>query len=230
MAVIKGEKQKAWDILFPEAKAGNVVAMYHLGTLMLHSPEYPDNLVRAGKFFKAAADRGHKGSAAMLAQVRNMQSLKGTVPTIAGRSGLPVSSDLERAKQALADMQASIGRYVQPPPSTTPSATVRMFISENSAAVSDLVDVETQAKARFGDKVDFQYFVVIDPSNWDPRRVFTPPKNPEIRGFHPDLNGEEARKYGVTTTPAIVMTGPNGQRKFLASSQTVISELSAALR
>lgn len=231
MAILKGEKQKAWDILFPEAKAGNVIAMYHLGDLMLRSPEYPDNLSRAAKFFKAAADRGHKGSAAMLAQVEGMLARQGSAPSIAGTSGLPVPKDIEGAKQAFARMQSQVGRFVGQPQSVAPLATIKMFITDNASAAADLVEIGKQAKARFGDKVDFQYYVLIDQAHWDPRKVFTPAAGSlPLTGFRPDMNGDEARKYGVRSTPAIVMVPQQGQPKILSSAQVVISELSAVLR
>lgn len=231
MAILKGEKQKAWDILFPEAKAGNVIAMYHLGDLMLRSPEYPDNLSRAAKFFKAAAERGHKGSAAMLAQVEGMIAKQGATPTIAGTSGLPVPKDIEGAKQAYARMQAQVGRFVGQPDSVAPLATIKMFITDNASAASDLVEIGKQAKARFGEKVEFQYYVLIDQGNWDPRKVFTPAASSlPLTGFRPDMNGDEARKYGVRSTPAIVLVPQDGQPKILSNAQAVISELSAVIR
>lgn len=231
MLMLKGEKQKAWDILLPEAKAGNVIAMYHLGGLMLKSPEYPDNLNRAARFFKAAADRGHKGSAAMLAQVQGMIDRQGGVPSIAGTTGLPIPKDVEGAKQAYARMQAQVGRFVGQQQTTTPLATIKMFITENANTAADLVEIADQAKARFGDKVAFEYFVLIDQATWDPRRVFTPAiSSLPLTGFQPDLNGEEARKYGVHSTPAIVMVPQQGRPKILSSAQSIITELSAVLR
>lgn len=231
MAVLKGEKQKAWDILFPEAKKGNIIAMYHLGDLMLKSPEYPNNLERAAKFFKAAADRGHKGSAAMLSQVQGMLGQRGQTPTIAGTSGVPVPTDIEGAKQAYARMQSQIGRFVGEQRSVEPVATIKMFITDNAGTAAELVQIANDAKARFGDKVDFQYYVLIDQANWNPRRVFTSAAgNLPLTGFRPDMNGSEARKYGVRSTPAIVLVPQKGQPKILSNAQSVITELSAVLR
>lgn len=231
MAMLKGEKQKAWDLLFPEAKTGNVVAMYHLGTLMLRSPEYPDNLRRAERFFKAASERGHKGSEAMLAQVKKMQSLQGATPTIAGTSGLPVPKDLEAAKKAYTDMQERIGRFVEQPRAIPAIASVKIFVTENSGTLAEISQIAKQAKARFGEKVDFEYYVSIDPATWDPRRlVSSNPSDAGLTGFRPDLNGQEARKYGVRTMPAIVLVQPKSPPKLLTNPQTVISELAAAIR
>lgn len=231
MAALKGEKQKAWDILFPEAKSGNIIAMFHLGNLMLRSPEYPDNLARAAKFFKAAADRGHKGSAAMLAQVEGMIARKNGTPTIAGTSGVPLPKDIEGAKQAYARMQANVGRFVGELETVAPIATVKMFIADNASNAGDLVEISKDAKARFGDKVAFEYFVLIDQANWDPRRVFTPASaGVPLTGFRPDMNGVEARKYGVRSTPAIVLVPQQGKPKLISSAQSVITELSAVLR
>ncbi len=83
--MLKGENQKAWDLLFPEAKAGNVTAMYHLGMMMMRATNTPDHLQRAKTFFEAAAKRGHKGSEAMLLQVQKSlaAATPGTLPSIA---------------------------------------------------------------------------------------------------------------------------------------------------
>jgi len=64
--MLKGENQKAWDLLFPEAKAGNVTAMYHLGMMMMRATNTPDHLQRAKTFFEAAAKRGHASRFATL--------------------------------------------------------------------------------------------------------------------------------------------------------------------
>jgi hypothetical protein len=51
-----------------------------------------------------------------------------------------------------------------------------------------------------------------------------------VVGFRPDLNGDEARKYGIRSTPAIVMVPEKGQPRFISNPQSVISELSSVLR
>ncbi|MDF9778817.1 sel1 repeat family protein [Pseudomonas baetica] len=231
MLSLKGDKEKAWKILFPEAKAGNVIAMYHLGVLMLRSTEYPDHLDRAKKFFSAAADRGHKGSAAMLKQVEALMATDGAPPSIGGTSGVPLPKDIDSAKAAYARVQAQIAKYQGQQPTVPPQATVKAFISDSAASVKDLIEISEQTKIRFGDKVDFQFFVLIDPETWDPKRVFTPASGSmPMVGFRPDLNGDEARKYGVRTTPAIVLVPENGKPKFINNAQSVVSELSTILR
>lgn len=231
MLMLKGEKQRAWEILFPEAKAGNVIAMYHLGVMMTRSPEYADHLQRARKFFSAAAERGHKGSAAMLDQVNGLLARAGEIPGIAGSSGVPLPSDLAAAKEAYAKAQNQVGRFVGALPSSLPQVTVKAFVTENAASMQNLIVAAQEAKARFGDKVSFQFYVVIDQRQWNPRTVFTASTGSmPITGFRPDLNGEEAAKYGVRTMPAIVFIPERGQPRILASVKDVISEVSSVLR
>lgn len=231
MLSLKGEKQKAWDLLFPEAKAGNVIAMYHLGTMMLRSTEYPDHLERAKKFFSAAAARGHKGSAAMLKQIESLTADASGTQTIAGASGVPLPKDIEGAKAAYQRVQAQIAKFQGPQSTVVPQATIKAFISDNVSSVKDLVEISEQAKARFGEKVDFQFYVLIDPATWDPKKVFTQAaESMPIVGFRPDMNGAEARKYGVRSTPSIVLVPEKGQPKILNNPQNVISELSSVLR
>jgi hypothetical protein len=221
MLSLKGEKQKAWDILFPEAKAGNVIAMYHLGTMMMRSTEYPDHLDRAKKFFSAAAARGHTGSAAMLKQIESLTPNTNGPPTIGGASGVPLPKDIE----------GQIAKFQGPQSTVVPQATIKTFIADNVSSVKELVEISEQAKARFGDKVDFQFYVLIDPETWDPKNVFTQSSGSmPIVGFRPDMNGEEARKYGVRSTPSIVLIPEKGQHRILNNPQNVISELSSVLR
>lgn len=231
MLMLKGEKTSAWKVLFPEAKAGNVIAMYHLGMMMTKSPEYPDHLERAKKFFAAASERGHRGSQAMLAQVEKMLDQAGKPPSIAGSSGTPLPQELAAAKQAYAEAKAKIGRFVGDLPTATPQVTIKAFINENAPSMKSVVAAAQQVQARFGDRVDFQFFVVIDQSGWDPRKVFTPELGSmPITGFRPDMNGQEAAKYGVRNMPAIVFIPENGRPKLLASAQDVISQISSVLR
>lgn len=231
MLSLKGEKQKAWDLLFPEAKAGNVIAMYHLGTMMLQSTEYPDHLERAKKFFSAAAERGHKGSAAMLKQIQALTEGMNSPRSIGGTSGVPLPKDIDAAKAAYKKVQAQIAKYQGPQPTVVPQVTIKSFITDNASSVKDLVDLSEQAKSRYGDKIDFQFYVLIDPSNWNPKAVFTQAfESMPVVGFRPDLNGDEARKYGVRSTPAIVMVPENGPPRILSNPQSVISELSTVIR
>ena len=231
MLVLKGEKEKAWNLLFPEAKAGNVIAMFQLGMLMVRSPEYDGNLEKARKFFSAAAERGHKGSAAMLAQVDGLISKQGATPQIAGASGVPVPKDIESAKLAFTKAQERVGRFVGDLQTTTPKATVKAFITDDASSLKDLIDIASKVQATFGDKVEFQYYVLISQAGWNPRKVFTSAsKSLPVTGFRPDLNGAEAAKYGVRTTPAIVLVPEKGQPKILSGVQSVISELSSVIR
>ena len=231
MLMLKGEKTNAWKVLFPEAKAGNVIAMYHLGMMMAKSPEYPDHLERSKRFFAAAAERGHKGSEAMLAQVNRMLSQAGQPPSIAGTSGTPLPEELKAAKQAYATAKAKIGRFVGELPTAPPQVTIKAFITENAPSMKSLIATAQQAQATFGDKVDFQFFVVIDQAGWDPSTVFTPGMGSmPMTGFRPDLNGQEASRYGVRSMPAIVFIPENGKPRILASAQEVITQISSVLR
>ena len=231
MLMLKGDKPNAWKVLFPEAKAGNVIAMYHLGMMMAKSPEYPDHLERSKQFFSEAARRGHRGSEAMLAQVERMLSQAGKPPSIAGSSGTPLPQELEAAKQAYAEAKAKIGRFVGDLPTSPPQVTIKAFITENAPSMKSLIAAAQQVQARFGDKVDFQFYVVIDQSSWDPRKVFTPElSSMPITGFRPDMNGQEASRYGVRNMPAIVFIPENGNPRILASAQDVITQISSVLR
>lgn len=229
--LLQGERQEAWNILLPEANTGNVIAMYHLGVLMMKSPDVEDHLQKAGRFFSAAAERGHKGSAAMLEQVKGMLSRAGGLQGIAATSGVPLPKDLEAAKRAYAQAQARLGRFVGELPSLPPQVTIKAFISENGPVIESLVTTAEQARTTFGEKVEFQFYVVIDQGKWEPRRLFDQQFGSlPLTGFRPDLNGMEAAKYGVQRTPAIVFVPDEGPPRVIENANAVISEISSVLR
>lgn len=232
MLMLKGEKQRAWEVLFPEAKAGNVVAMFHLGTMMLKSPEYPDNLERAEKFFSAAAARGHEGSKALLAQVRQSLEAKkqGLPPGIAGASLLPTKEELAEAAARAEKYKQEVIRFTGLSPQIAPKVEVKAFLSDSSAAIEEMYEIAQGVKNKFGDSIKIEFIVVIDPGTWSPDKSQAPSisKVPPV-GFQPDFGGRMAAQYGVRQTPALVVTPANGRPKVISNPQSLLSEISALL-
>lgn len=230
--MLKGENQKAWDLLFPEAKAGNVTAMYHLGMMMMRSTETADHLQRAKTFFDAAAKRGHKGSQAMLIQVEKSLAAAspGSIPTILGMSGLPSPTDIEGAKRQAERLKQEVGRFIEPIRSTAADVTIKAFVADNSQAVENIRAAAELVRARFGERVDTQFFVVIDQATWDPKRVFNQQSSqlPTL-GFQPDMGGRIANQYGVRSTPALVLIPKNGRPKVVNSPTSLITDLTSLL-
>lgn len=227
----KGEKKQAWDILFPEAKAGNVNALVHLGQLMVKSPEFPDHLERAEKYFSIAADRGHKGAAAMLQQVRKQMELKGAAPTrtIAGRSALPTPANVEEARAFRAEYQRSTGRYIAASPSN-PDATVHVFVTDQIGFADSIADQESSLTGRYGSRLRFKYYVVLDRKTWRPGNSFKGQSDPRnMIGFEPDMDGQIARSFGLRQIPSIVLELANGTKKQI-SAQNLNSELAGVIR
>ncbi|AVK09543.1 MULTISPECIES: sel1 repeat family protein [Pseudomonas aeruginosa group] len=230
--MLKGENQKAWDLLFPEAKAGNVTAMYHLGMMMMRATNTPDHLQRAKTFFEAAAKRGHKGSEAMLLQVQKSlaAATPGTLPSIAGKSGLPVPADLEGAKRQAERMRQQVGRFIDPLREAAAEVTIMSFVSDNSDAVEKIRSAIDEVRARFGDRVDAQFFVLIDQATWDPKRVFNQQSGQlPMLGFTPDMGGRIASQYGVRSTPALVLIPKNGQPRVVNNPASLVADLTSFL-
>ncbi len=232
MLILKGEKQKAWDVLFPEAKAGNVVAMFHLGTMMLKSPEYPDNLERAQKFFSAAAERGHEGSKALLAQVQQSLDAKkqGLPPGIAGTSMLPTKEELAQAAARAEKYKQEVIRFTGLTPQLPPKVEVKAFLSDSGAVIEEMYEIAQGVKNKFGDSIKIEFIVVIDPATWTPEKAKVPgvSKVPPV-GFKPDFGGRLAIQYGIRQTPAIVLTPANGKPIVLSNPKNLMSEISALL-
>ncbi|MCT7340109.1 hypothetical protein N5K55_03465 (plasmid) [Pseudomonas aeruginosa] len=60
------------------------------------------------------------------------------------------------------------------------------FVSDNSDAVEKIRSAIDEVRARFGDRVDAQFYVVIDQATWDPKRVFQSAIRPTSNvGVHP---------------------------------------------
>jgi TPR repeat protein len=230
MHSMKDEKQQAWDILFPEAKAGNTDAMFHLGSLMARSPEYKDHMARAKTFFQAAAKKGHKGALAMLLNVeKQIELTTNGSPSIAGRSAKPTPKDLEQARRAKANYEQMTGRFVTTA-SITPVATVNVFITDETVYADSVADVAVKAKGRYGDRVAFRYFVVIDQKKWTPSETFkahAAPRN--LIGFEPDMNGQMARGLGVRRTPSIAIQTEAG-RTLITSPAEINRELAGIMQ
>lgn len=227
----KGEKKAAWDMLYPEAKAGNINALVHLGQLMVKSPEFPDHLERAEKYFSIAAERGHKGAAAMLAQVRRQLQLKGDTPsrTIAGRSALPTPENVEEARAFRAEYQRNTGRFIGPS-SARPEATVHVFVTEQIAFADSIADQESRLTGRYGQRLKFKYYVVLDRKTWRPGNSFKAQSDQRnMIGFEPDIDGQIARSFGLRQMPSIVLELANGTKKQI-SAQALNSELAGSLR
>lgn len=227
----KGEKKQAWDILFPEAKAGNVNALVHLGQLMVRSPEFPDHLERAEKYFSIAANRGHKGAAAMLEKVRQQLQLKDSAPTrtIGGRSALPTPADVEQARAFRAEYQRSTGRYINQP-SSEPSVTVHVFVTNQIEFADSIADQESNLTGRYGNRLKFRYYVVVDRRTWRPGNSFKDASAPRnMIGFEPDMDGQAARAFGLRQMPSIVLELANGSKKQI-SAQDLNSELAGSIR
>jgi hypothetical protein len=226
----KGEKKQAWEILFPEAKAGNVNALVHLGQLMVRSPEFPDYLERAEKYFSIAANRGHKGAAAMLEKVRQQLQLKDSAPTrtIGGRSALPTPADIEKARAFRAEYQRSTGRYINQPPSE-PGATVHVFVTNQIEFADSIADQESSLTGRYGNRLKFRYYVVVDRRTWRPGDSFKEAAPRNMIGFEPDMDGQIARAFGLRQMPSIVLELANGSKKQI-SAQDLNAELAGSIK
>jgi hypothetical protein len=230
MHALKNEKKQAWEFLFPEAKAGNVDAMFHLGQLMSRSPEYKDHLQRAKTFFTAAAKLGHKGAQAMLLNVDKQLAMKsGTTPTIAGKSALPTPDNVMEARRFRANYEQSVGRFIDDSADNA-QAKVHVFISNELAFADDVADLQVKAQSRYGDRVAFKYHVVIDQKTWKPSESFKPNSEPRnMIGFEPDMNGQQAIALGVRRTPAIAIETRSGTKKLISGPNQLNSELAGIL-
>jgi hypothetical protein len=232
VAMRSGDKAKAWDLLFPQAQAGDIQAMFYLGEMMLRSPEYSDNLERATKFFAVAAAKGHAGAKEMLPRVRAMleEKTKGTLPSIAGTSGTPSQAEIDRVNAQLTKYKAEVLRYTDAlaDSASVPRIDVMVFLAKTDAAAEKIYSMTQGLENQFGTKIKTNFYVVINPAEWKPDNQLIGGTSLPPKGFTPDFKGQLAASHGVRHLPAVVVIPPSGQAKViedLSSISTVISSL-----
>lgn len=228
MHALKNEKREAWAYLLPEAKAGNVDAMFHLGQLLIKSPEYEGHLKKAAQFFEAAAKRGHKGAAAMLENVRRQLAVQegGSVPTIGGKSALPTPEDRAAAERFYREYQQRNARFNSLDGDTEPKVVVNVFVSGELDFADQVASMEPVIKGRYPEAVGFKYFMVLDQRTWKPGKNSPPENEPKnLIGFEPDWNGESAVEMGVRRTPSIVLATPDGKKIAVSGPNLLNTEL-----
>lgn len=233
VAMRQGDKTKAWELLFPQAQAGDVQAMFYLGEMMVRSPEYEDHLERAVKFFTVAAAKGHAGAKEMLPKVKEMLVNKqsGGLPTIGGASGVPTPDEIEQVNRQIARYKSEVLRFTNTLTDTadTPRVEVMFFLSQADAATDRLYRLAQGLEEQFGNKIKTSFIVVINPSEWKPD---TPPiggTSVPPSGFTPDFQGQMAAQHGITRLPAVVLLLPSGQSKVVTDLSSLSPQITSLL-
>jgi hypothetical protein len=230
MLMLKGEKSAAWEILLAEAKQGNAAAMFHLGNLMMRSPEYEDHLGKALKFFTAAAARGHNGAEALRNQVSAALDTRQTEsPTIAGVSGMPTEEQIEEAKRRISEHTAQAVKFTGFV-TDGPRVKITAFAENNAESISRLSSLVSSAKAQFSDAIGVDFYIIVDPKSWNvsQTQIIRASDMPED-GFMPDLGGRIATQYGVRKAPAFVIQPQNGMPRIISDPSSLLSEISSSL-
>lgn len=232
VAMREGDKAKAWGLLFPQAQAGDVQAMFYLGEMMIRSPEYSDNLERATKFFTVAAAKGHAGAKDMLPRVRAMieQKANGTLPNIANMSGIPSPEEVNRVNKQLAMYKSEVFRFTDTVADATEASrlNVMVFLDRADSSSEKLYSIAKGLENQFGSKIKTSFFMVIQPASWKPDSSPIVGTSLPPTGFTPDFKGQMAAKNGVSHFPAVVVRTPKGHTRIvddLSSLSTVISSL-----
>lgn len=232
-AMRSGDKEKAWEILFPLAQSGEVQSMFYLGEMMVRSPEYGDNLERAIKFFTVAAAKGHEGAKAMLPRAKAMfeQQVSGALPTIAGTNGLPSQADIATVNAQLEKYKAEVLRFTDNAIESAdiPRIDVLVFLERTDSTAERLYSSAQSLERQFGNKIRTKFFVVIRPETWQPD---TPPTGGSVlppNGFTPDFKGNLAKQHGVRKLPSFVVLPPSGQPKIIDDFSSLTSTISSML-
>lgn len=232
-AMRSGDKEKAWEILFPLAQSGEVQSMFYLGEMMVRSPEYGDNLERAIKFFTVAAAKGHEGAKAMLPRVKAMleQQVSGALPSIAGTNGLPSQADIATVNAQLEKYKAEVLRFTDNAIESAdiPRIDVLVFLERTDSTAERLYSSAQSLERQFGNKIRTKFFVVIRPETWKPD---TPPTGGSVlppNGFTPDFKGNLAKQHGVRKLPSFVVLPPSGQPKIIDDFSSLTSTISSML-
>lgn len=230
MLMLKGEKQAAWEILMAEAKKGNATAMFHLGNLMLKSPEDPHHLQKAQKFFAAAAARGHRGAEALLRQVTAaLDTATANIPTIAGMSGMPTPEQIAEAKRRISEHTAQAVRFTGFVMGE-PKLRITAFAENNAESISSLSSIIESAKSRFSEAIGVDFYIIVDPQSWNSSQtqIIRSSAMPQ-EGFMPDLGGKTAAQLGVQRAPAIVLQKNNERPRVISDPSSLLTEISRLL-
>lgn len=233
-AMRSGDKSKAWEILFPEAKKGDVQAMYYLGDMMLRSPEYSDNLDRAMKFFAVAAAKGHAGAKEMLPRVRDIISQKasGALPTIAGTTGIASQEELDLANAKLKKYTADVLRFTDSSAIQTqiPKVEILVFIAKADAAAEKLYKITKDLDSQYGAQIKTKFFINLNPSDLNPQLPPFGGTSFPPNGFSPDFKGQFAQRHGVTNFPTVILKPLNGKEMTVDELPSLPSLLSSMLQ
>tara|TARA_R110002124_G_scaffold128157_23_gene288792 strand:+ start:20143 stop:20907 length:765 start_codon:yes stop_codon:yes gene_type:complete len=213
-AIRGGDKQKGWEILFPLANEGNTEAMFHLGDMMLRSPEFKDHLQRAREFFTVAASRGHEGAKSLIPRVDQFiaQSRKHIENTIAGASGTPLNGEIETINRQLQKYKSEVLRFTNSSAlsGVLDTSTLMFFTDNRPSSIEQIYKIGERLKAHFGDKVNTRLLVRIMPedigSSTPPLGGFAIPPG----GVTPDFKGAIASSYGIQSLPALVFVSGDG--------------------
>lgn len=230
MLMLKGEKQAAWPILMAEAKKGDATAMFHLGNLMLKSPEDPNHLIKAQKFFTAAAARGHKGADALLKQVTAaLETASTKTPTIAGMSGLPTPEQIAEAKRRISEHTAQAVKFTGFV-MDEPKVKITAFAENNADSISRLSSIVDSARSQFAEAIGVDFYIIVDPQSWNSSQtqIIRSSAMPQ-EGFMPDLGGQMASQLGVKRAPAIVVQPQNERPRVISDPSSLLTEISRLL-
>ncbi len=207
-AVRINDRKKAIHYLLPLAQRGNAEAMYYLGALFVEASDIPGHLDKAERLLTESNKRGFFRSKLLLERVSKQQQINdGTYDPPRKIAGFktPTKHEIElinqRAERRLKNLKQRVSK-----PKQKPEISVFVFVEKPDSNLDSVLHQHSQIKTLHQEKVEFHYHILV--------QDFTPfgdlhkqSSNHVIpsSGFIPDVNGEIAKKYGVSSYPSVVI-------------------------
>lgn len=199
--IANGDKQKAWDLLYPlAASEHDARAQVILGQLLLSSPNVPDHMDKALRMFNAAKRNGHPAGARFVQLTKEQLQFSNQANQRISNSKRYYAK-AEREYQKLTHQMEkgfidSSGDLF--------SARVDVFITEDSDMPAK-VERLLQNDPLLSTQVMTKYHLVFDHSEIGTANPFSSTFRPPSDGLQPDIDGALASQLGVQSFPAIVV-------------------------
>lgn len=199
--IANGQKQQAWNLLYPLARNDrDAKAMMMLGQMLLNSPEIADSEEKALRMFEAAEREGQRNASAFIEIAKNQQRFSRQA---AQRVSKARSYYAEAEREYERTQQLLKGGFIDGDANVYP-ARVDVFIDGDSALPVEVERLMNSRQALREDVLVYHH-LVFDRDQIGNANPFTSDFQPPASGLGPDIDGELARELGVTRLPALVI-------------------------
>lgn len=199
--IASGEKQDAWDLLYPLAtQEQDPRAQIILGQLLLSSRNVPNHMEKALRMFRAADQNGHPAGRHFVNLTSEQIQFEAQAKKRVANSRMyyaQAEREYERlSKQLEKGFLDSDGKIY--------SARIDVFVTQATNLLSQ-VESLIKSNPKLEGSVLTTYHLVFDESKIGIANPFPSSFRPPEQGLEPDINGSLARELRVRDFPSIVL-------------------------